>query len=344
MNIKMILSINTNYYLRNFFKFFKKKAPYFAKDIKKFDKRIFLLDAPSYSNLGDQAISLAMNKFLKDNYSEYSIFELQEDVFPEYLHWLKKNIKKDDVICLNGGGNMGVLYQKYEAIRRIIIKNFLDNRIIIFPQTYDFGKSKYGLKEKEKGKKIYNQAKRLTILTREEKSYNEMKKDFYNCNVILCPDIVLYLNYLNLGKHTKEMGLCLRKDKEKSTDKNFEDELKNRYPNAINISTKINIDERIDNNNREIYVENMLKKFADCKYVITDRLHGMIFAYITNTPCVALPNSNGKVENVYKWIENKGKVIFKKNIDIDTLPTFDERENQMVDFNELKYQINKILK
>lgn len=38
--------------------------------------------------------------------------------------------------------------------------------------------------------------------------------------------------------------------------------------------------------------------------VITDRLHGMIFAAITGTPCIAFDNISKKVSGVYKWIES----------------------------------------
>ena len=37
-------------------------------------------------------------------------------------------------------------------------------------------------------------------------------------------------------------------------------------------------------------IEEMLKKYRKCQLVITDRLHGMIFAAITSTPCIALGN------------------------------------------------------
>ena len=61
--------------------------------------------------------------------------------------------------------------------------------------------------------------------------------------------------------------------------------------------------------------ENTILEFSKCKLIITDRLHGMIFSFITNTPCIALPNSNGKIKGVYKWIANKGSVLFVENID-----------------------------
>ena len=56
---------------------------------------------------------------------------------------------------------MGVLYQRYEAIRRMIIKNFPNNKIIIFPQTIDYGKTRYGDREFKRAKEIYNNHKNL---------------------------------------------------------------------------------------------------------------------------------------------------------------------------------------
>ena len=41
----------------------------------------------------------------------------------------------------------------------------------------------------------------------------------------------------------------------------------------------------------------------------------MIFCYITGTPCIAFPNTNGKVQGVFRWIENKGSVSLSSQID-----------------------------
>ena len=56
----------------------------------------------------------------------------------------------------------------------------------------------------------------------------------------------------------------------------------------------------------------MLKKFAKAKIVVTDRLHGMIFTIITNTPCIAINNLSGKVKGVYDTLSDieKNKIIF----------------------------------
>ena len=54
----------------------------------------------------------------------------------------------------------------------------------------------------------------------------------------------------------------------------------------------------------ELYVYNKLTEFASASLVITDRLHGLIFSAITNTPCIAFDNLSGKVHGIYHWIED----------------------------------------
>ena len=56
--------------------------------------------------------------------------------------------------------------------------------------------------------------------------------------------------------------------------------------------------------NRTIAVEKKLMEFSRAELVITDRLHAMLFAAITGTPCVAFDNSSKKVSGVYEWIRH----------------------------------------
>ena len=40
----------------------------------------------------------------------------------------------------------------------------------------------------------------------------------------------------------------------------------------------------------------------------------MIMAYLVGTPCVALANSNKKIQGCYEWIEETNNIIFAENI------------------------------
>lgn len=340
MNVKRIFPLEFNYRLRHFKEIIKQSKP--ILDLKnENEKRVYFLDAPEYGNLGDQAIAYALQTFMKDNFKEYSYYEIQEDNYLKYYKWLKNNIRESDIICLMGGGNMGDLYQRYEAIRRSIIKTFKNNKIIIFPQTIDYGADSYGKREIKKSQKIYNSNNNLLLMAREEKTYNIMRELYKNCTVILTPDIVLYLDYKDFVERKNSVGLCLRNDKEKILKDEDREKIFNKYKNHIDISTHIGDSVRINENNRREIVENKLKQFSENSLVITDRLHGMIFSYITNTPCIAFNNSNGKIKGVYKWIEGKGKVNFVEKFENYTFPNI---TNKNIEFKEVIEKLKLFLK
>ena len=45
--------------------------------------------------------------------------------------------------------------------------------------------------------------------------------------------------------------------------------------------------------------------------LITDRIHGMLFAAVTGTPCIALDNVSKKVSGAYEWIQYLDYIQFK---------------------------------
>ena len=66
---------------------------------------------------------------------------------------------------------------------------------------------------------------------------------------------------------------------------------------------------------REEKIEEMLIKYRKCQLVITDRLHGMIFAAITSTPCIALGNYNHKIKSCSETLEHLGYIKYVDNVE-----------------------------
>ena len=103
--------------------------------------------------------------------------------------------------------------------------------------------------------------------------------------------------------------------------------------------------------NRQREVTKKLKEFSEAKLIVTDRLHGMIFAALTNTPCIALSNSNGKVQAVYEWIKENEYIIFAddieqipnilQNLDLNKNYTYDRKQVQS-SFSDLISMLEKI--
>ncbi|WP_162880682.1 polysaccharide pyruvyl transferase family protein [Paraliobacillus sediminis] len=319
--------------------------------IKKSDKsRIILIDTPQHGNLGDQAITFAEIKFLEENCKAYNIFEIQISEIELSLKKLKRCLMESDVLMLQGGGNMGSEYLGEEEIRRKIISSFQKQKIILFPQTIHFENSAIGIRELEKTKVIYNLHKHLTLVAREKKSYGIMKNEFVNNNVILTPDIVLYLNQTKGSETRSNILFCFRNDVEGILDDTFKDTLikmVTTYKNNVNFTDTV-INKTIYKDNREEELEKIWSSFRKSKLVITDRLHGMVFAAITSTPCIAFGNYNHKVEGTYEWIKHLPYIRFIENKEDVTMHI-----NELLDLNEseLNYDnnftsnyYNKILK
>lgn len=279
-----------------------------AKKNKK--NKIWILDACDHFNLGDQAILMAELEFLKDNFNEYEVIPVGLGKYERYITDLKKYIVEEDYIFLHGGGNFGNYYKNAEKIRRDIIKRFPNNKVILFPQTIYFTQDKEGNEELLKSIDIYSAHKNLILVAREKTSYKKMCENFKNNKVILTPDIVMYLNRSNLKTNRSGALLCCRDDMEGVLSKSDKIELENQLKHVF---TDVRITDTVGGNNFKA-VENKFNEFRESKLVITDRIHGMIFAAITGTPCIALSNYNYKVKGTYEWIKHLGYIKFANNI------------------------------
>lgn len=278
---------------------------------------IFLLATPNHGNVGDQAIAFAERRFLEEELSNFHIVEI---MFNEYVRWKEKLetvIKEEDIICYHGGGNMGTQYFECETEFRDMIQRFDQNRIITFPQTIFYGKDERSQKEFECSKDIYGAHSKLILVAREHYSYEVMKEAYGATNkVIMVPDIVLYLQP---EKGTKKEGalVCLRNDVERSLSKEDHEyifrKLREHFGTVVQSDTIVDID-YVSREAREGIVRSKLEEFRNAELVVTDRLHGMVFSYLSDTPCLVLSNYNYKVAGVYEWIKKSKKILFLQDV------------------------------
>lgn len=292
-------------------------------------KKIIVTLAADYGNLGDVAITYAQTSFLKENYPDYTIIELPISQTISKLKSLKRVCSSEDVITIVGGGNMGDLYSDIEFLRQLVINEFPKNKIISFPQTIDFSESKKGCKMLNRAQKVYGKHNNLILMAREQFSYEKMKVLFPNCKVILQPDIVMTLDK-NIKKVDKRNGilLCLRNDAEVLLQKQDHQAINS----AIQLfGKKVSFYDthihrgNLSINERENELQKIWNAFRGAELVITDRLHGMIFCYITGTPALVFSNNNHKIKACYSWIKESGNIIFLEdrstNLIIDSIKT-----------------------
>lgn len=349
---KMKLEVNSmfeklfRYFKRRFIRILEKNKYYkntYEELVNKMNdlsqKNIWFIGSAHYNNIGDLAISEATVEFINKKYKDYNIIEIRLCDYYKYSKSLKKLIKKDDIIILQGGGNMGFLYFDAEYNRRVVIKEFSSNKIIIFPCTIDYGNSFREKYEYKKSIKIYNKHKDLTICAREEISYKKMLLSYSNCNIILVPDIVLFMEHKIYKNSSNNIIICMRNDIEKSSEsiilKKKLEQLKDCiYTDNIAEINNISIESRKD------IIHDKFKELSSGKVVITDRLHVMIFCTIIEVPCLFVDNSNKKISGVYdKWIKDNYNYIKKINLDND----IDEQINTILNLVP-KYKLDYLCK
>lgn len=283
------------------------KTDYF-KSIDSEKKKIIVGLAADYKNLGDVAITYAQTQFLKESFPEYQVIDFPISQTFKHYKDLKALINPDDIITTVGGGNTGDLYDSAEHARQFLIRKFPNNKIVSFPQTVDFSQTNFGKHMLNKAKRVYRSHKNLILIAREVKSFKFYQEHFSNNKSYLFPDIVLYLDESNSLVKREGITLTFRSDKEKSIKEKevdvLVDNLSARYRNVRFRDT--HVDHQFESiKERENSLQEIWDVFRSSSVVITDRLHGMIFSAITNTPCIAINNSNKKVQRVYeKWLVN----------------------------------------
>ncbi len=283
--------------------------------MKSFSAKYVIAGTPLHGNLGDQAIVLGEKEFLKDYFPRDKVIEIDGDFVRRLKAPFLKLIVGNKTILINGGGFLGDLYMREENMVRKLIRLFPQNKIVIFPQTLYFGE---GEVEKNKTINIYEKHKNLHLCLRENYSFDLAKSLFSNVKVYLIPDMVLYIKRVNNKTKENTCIFCMRKDKEAilqaSDVLRMKDICRDRFESGIKETDTVvgfNILEKY----REKYVYGKINEFASAKCVITDRLHGMVMAYLARTEVYVFDNCNYKVKGVYNWIKENKRVHLVESVE-----------------------------
>jgi pyruvyl transferase EpsI len=245
------------------------------------------------------------------------IIEITNVEYLWYANFLQRKITSKDVIIIDGGGNLGILWESQDDKIADIVARFSENKIVIFPQTCYYGNEGLSGKRLEKNIAVYKNAKDLTICFRDRASFEFAKANFIDVKLVFAPDIVLSIT--NVKKQSNKCGvlLCFRQDREKIVEVGVENAVKE-YLKRKNISFKETttvIKKRVTSINRKVELQKKWCEFSCSALVITDRLHAMIFAAITHTPCIALDNESKKVSGSYEWLSGLPYLCIAKDGD-----------------------------
>lgn len=268
-----------------------------------------LFNSPDYSNLGDHAIAMAERKLFHRLFPEVEFIEISCQQYIRENMLIRNVIQDEDILLITGGGYLGSLWLWLEDITKNIIRQYPENKIIIFPQTIYFENSALGESEKIALSAVLDSHTDLTVMLRDKVSYQlalELSDD--SIRKLLIPDLALSLEYESSFERRGSL-ICIRDDKEAAgiDEIHIEHILREKGIEAERFTTISAEDVFLDN--RERNVIELLDKISQASVVITDRLHAMIFCALTNTPCIAFDNLSGKVAESYQWIKGNPHIV-----------------------------------
>ena len=303
---------------------------------KRGEKRIFFMMVPTYGNLGDQAIAEAMYQLFEKEFSEYKVITIYDEEVYNKIHVVKKNITPNDIVVLPGGGNMGDLYKDAERQRQCIVNHLRKNKIIVLTQTANYSNSKFGRYLLKQTQKIFDKCKDLTLCARENQTFKFMKLKFINAKVVFIPDIVFSLAEKREKQHREFTMTCLRSDEE-----SVQTSISSVLNSVADFDSKLFIYDtyvarRIDGSNRKVEVNSIINQFCRAKLVITDRMHGMVLAAITETPCIVTKSLDYKIIGTYQWIKDLNYIKLVKKLDYETIKQAIKELECLSDKDEIK--------
>lgn len=268
-------------------------------------KCIYFIATPLHGNLGDHAIVYAQYQLMKELGLRNNVVEIYRLCYEVAKKKLQKLIRTDELIVIDGGGNMGTLWPGEDLVMRDIIKCFPDNVIYIMPQTAFYTDTPEGQSELKKTISVYQKHKKLTVFCRDNTTYELLQTKFKGVRSYYTPDMVLFLQGIRQQEGRNGILLCFRNDLECmrpcKIDKEIRTYILQKGYDIKSTSTVIN--RHVVKMQRKKYLFKKWNEFSSAKLVVTDRLHGMIFSAITGTPCIALDNVSHKIKAGYEWVK-----------------------------------------
>ena len=152
--------------------------------------------------------------------------------------------------------------------------------------------------------------------------------------IYFVPDIVTYLKPSFSNERNDTCLLCLRDDKESVRSRQLENRIINCLEEHNIVYNKFSTmsEKKVTKKNRFILLKNKLYGISRSKFMITDRLHGMLFAAITGTPCLAIDNISHKVKNGYEWIKSLDYILFSESEE-----TIEKSIKELIQLSEKKF-------
>lgn len=282
-----------------------KKVINSIKDID--EPKIFYIGIPAHTNLGDLAQGVCIRSWLKKNYPDRRVVEIETNALVNtnfsLLKLLKKVYRPKDFIVFQSGYTTTDLGGFADEMHRAVMGILPEAKMLMLPQTIYFQKEE----NKKRTSQIYNSMSNMLFLARDKVSYEMAVEMFPDVTVKLYPDIVTTLIGTNHYDYKRDgVIMCCRDDGEKFyTDEEIAVlEEKCRKLGRVNRTdtTKYGSTKDIVRN-AEDYIKNEIDTYAHYKVMITDRYHGTILSLVAGTPVIIIKTTDHKVTTGAEWFK-----------------------------------------
>ena len=241
-------------------------------------------------------------------------------------------------IFINGGGSLG-RYPRDDALMKAVFREFANRKIVVLPQSAGFADhAAFDSFAKEA-----ETAEDLTILCRDRSTYDAVRE--LRCTQVQCPDLVTSLWDYPMFEWAPSRGsnphpTCVVLLRQDSESRGFEQP--QRWPLRVDWETPpiasttglglrlLARIERLSSAQRSsatlgAYVRTTrarmrlshgLRLLAGTRVIVTDRLHGAVFAFLMGIPCVVLDNNWGKVRAFFDtWFDGVDGMKWADDLD-----------------------------
>jgi pyruvyl transferase EpsO len=289
-----------------------------------------LIDFPHHANVGDSAIWLGEISYLQSRRCKLRYICDSQNYNQDAL----RAVLGESIVLLHGGGNFGDIYPNHQELKEKVIRSFPAHRIIQLPQSIHFA----GGDNLVRAKLILAQHKDFHFVTRDTASHR-LAQDHFQCKLYLCPDSALMLDLKPLASRQKSVNVVVlsRTDDEKASHiasvpnnaisshvVDWLDEATPKYqwlydwchrrlgwgkskvpPFALNLLALL-----AANHMAQQRLDRGLAILGQGDIVITDRLHGIILAWMGGTTVYYTDNSYKKLSNFLStWLEDTENII-----------------------------------
>jgi len=262
------------------------------------------------TNVGDAALAVATRAWLARRGGDPWI-EADRRTYSRSA--LARHLGADGVIVLAGGGSLGDVWPSQEALRRRVLAEFPEHRVVQLPQTIRFRVPDPAAAA------VYRAHPRLTLLVRDRPSVEVAREDL-GVEAALCPDMAWFLEPPPPARVTRRVVWLLRDDQESTRGTPDGRLAPSGVPDAVDwplprrglgrwakrvVARSLRwplpdagrraLVRRWDAAQGRARLEAGLALLSGAGLVVTDRLHAHILALLLGIPTVIFPEANGKL-------------------------------------------------